>query len=201
MPLPDLSVFYLLHQGLRNEFGALARAAKATQSDVQKSLIEEQLGMCLDMLERHETLESNWLFPTIRNRAPEASPGIEALSLEHDEIVAYIASCRSQSEKLEARAPIIGELDAILGPHLAREERDLVPFIVNYITADEWDGFSYQTLNSVPEAQLPIVLGWLMTSGTEEQVRSAKALLPTDVRMRLRFRWLPRYRARLRRLY
>ncbi len=201
MPAPDLSVFSLVHEGLRGEFASLARASMAIRNDAHRELIEDQLVTCLELLTQHEKLETDWLFPTIRTRSPEAGPGLDGLIAEHHEMMEIIQLLQEPNVRIAEAAPLLTELHESLNAHIDREERDIVPFILNTITSDEWDGFSYQTLNSISDDQLPTVLGWLMRAGSAENVRGAKALLPTDVRVRLRLRWLPRYDRRVARLY
>lgn len=201
MPQTDLSVFTLVHDALRAELPRLGRVARQIHSDEHRALVEHQLAICLHTLLAHEALETEWLFPTIRNRAPESGPGIDTLVEDHERIVHLAGQLSQNGHRLEERAPLLDELSAIVEQHIERETRDLIPYVQRVLTREEWDGFSYSTLNSIEDDDLPIILAWLLTSGTAEDQTRAKALLPTDVRIRLRLSWIPRYRKRLEALY
>ena len=83
MPQLDMSVYMLVHNGIRQEFGLLAKAAKSVRNDAHRDLIENQIALCGEILRLHHHEEDTWLFPTLMARIPESEPGVMGLLADH----------------------------------------------------------------------------------------------------------------------
>lgn len=197
----DMSVYMLVHNGIRQEFGLLAKASKSVRNDAHRALIESQIDLCEEVLRLHHHEEDTWLFPTLMARIPECEPGIMGLLADHRALDHIINEVGDTSCSLEERAPAMCDLHALLGEHLEREERDAIPLMHSCITEDEWDVSVHRPLNSIPRHRLPLAFGWLSSANSEADMRKGMNSMPLLVRAMFKMAWAPSYRRRAFELY
>lgn len=201
MQRPDLTGYFLMNRGLRQEFGLLALAGRTVRSETHRELIEDQLQLCLSLLHHLHDEQDSWMFPTLRERAPEGILGLVNLEEDHVTINRLAAEARSRDVSIEDRAPTLQEFHNLLNRHLEREERDAVPLIVEFISKAEWEHSGRRVLNGIPQEQMPVMYGWLASATPEEEVASAMRVLPRPSRLLFKHFWYPAYQRRVQALY
>jgi hypothetical protein len=201
MPRPDLTGYHLVNRGLRQEFGLLALAGRTVRSDTHRELIEDQLQLCLSVLQHLHDEQDSWLFPTLRERAPEGLPGLENLERDHETIARLASDARNRGVAVEERAPALQELHQILNVDLQREERDVVPLIITAITAADWQRSWRKVMNGIPGDQMPVFMGWVASATPEDELDQVTRVLPWYSRVLFRRLWMPAYQRRADALY
>lgn len=197
----DSTGFLLAHKCMRREYGRLAEAARDPRDVGRQALIEDQIAVTLSVLHHHHSEEDSWLWPTLRVRAPVASPALDRLDAQHAQIDPLIAAAANTSRPLSMRAPILAELHEAINLHLDEEERLILPLSAAHISAEEWDAFGQRALASIPRRYMPIVLGWVASEATPQEWMPVQQMLPRLVRILARAFWVPAYAKRRRRLY
>jgi hypothetical protein len=190
-----------MNRGLRQEFGLLALAGRTVRSETHRELIEDQLQLCLSLLQHVNHEQDVWVFPTLRERASDAIPGIETLEHDHAEIAQLASNARHREVPIEGRVQTLQDLHDHLNEHIEREERDSTPLILDNISAAEWKRSSKRILNGIPQDQMPVMFGWLASATPEEDVPQAMRVLPKPARLLFRYVWNPAYQRRVHDLY
>jgi Hemerythrin HHE cation binding domain len=197
----DLTPFLAAHQLMRHEYGRLAAVARNPRDGEHQALIEEQLVIVLGLLHHHHHREEDdWLWPTLRDRAPAARPGLDQLEAEHEQLDPLIEAAADTSRPLAGRAGVLAELHRVINGHLDAEERIAVPLIQACLTAGEWDASGHRALAALPPEHLPVIFGWLGEMPAEQLARMSE-VLPVQLREQLHHEWIPAYDQRRRRLY
>jgi iron-sulfur cluster repair protein YtfE (RIC family) len=198
---PDLISYFLMNRGLRQEFGLLALAGRTVRGESHRELIEDQLQLCLSLLQHVNHEQDTWVFPTVRDRQPDALPGIETLQQDHGALAHLASDARHREQPIEERSAVLHELHESLNEHIDREERDLTPLITSSLTADEWEHSGRRILNGIPQEQMPVMYGWLLSATPEEEQAAAMKALPRSARLLFKHRWCPAYLKRVQDLY
>jgi hypothetical protein len=197
----DFSGFLLAHKCMRVEYGRLAEAASHPGGASHETLIEEQIAVTLSLLHHHHAEEDNWLWPTLRRRAPQATGDLDRLEAQHSAVDPLIAAAADTTRPLPLRAAVLAELHEAINAHLDDEEHVVLPLCTAHITAEEWDAFGQRALGAIPRQHLPIVLGMASTEATPQQWAQVRQVLPSLARVMLRMFWAPAYAKRRRLLY
>jgi hemerythrin len=197
----DFTGFLLAHKCMRQEYGRLAEAACHSRDVGHQALIEEQIAVTLSVLHHHHAEEDRWLWPTLRNRAPAATPALDRLETQHTQLDPLIATAGDTSRPLPMRATVLAELQEAINAHFDEEERVILPLSSAHISAEEWDAFGERALASIPRRYMPIVLGWVSSEATSQEWPPVRQMLPRLVRILAQVFWIPAYAKRRRRLY
>ena len=197
----DFTGFLLAHKCMRREYGRLAEAACHPRDVGHQALIEEQIAVTLSVLHHHHAEEDRWLWPTLRNRAPAATPALDRLETQHTQLDPLIATAGDASRPLPMRATVLAELQQAVNAHFDEEERVILPLSSAHISAEEWDAFGERALASIPRQYMPIVLGWVSNEATSQEWPPVRQMLPRPVRILAQVFWIPAYAKRRRRLY
>jgi hemerythrin-like domain-containing protein len=122
------------HHAFRRDLGrfqkALATVAAGDSSRVE-ALREEWRSFHLALHGHHDS-EDNGVFPSIAGQHESAKKMIEGLLAEHRRIAPLIEQGAVAFAALPETAAALGvvrELEELLRPHLATEEREIVPFL------------------------------------------------------------------------
>lgn len=196
----DLTPFLAAHQLMRQEYGRLAAAARHPRDGEHQALIEEQLMIVLGLLHHHHREEDDWLWPTLRDRAPAARHDLDQLEAQHERLDPLIEAAADASRPLASRAGVLAELHQAINEHLDAEERVALPLIRTHLTAEEWDASSHRALAALPPGHLPVIFGWLAEVPAEQLARISE-VLPAEMRDQLHRSWIPAHEERRRRLY
>jgi hemerythrin-like domain-containing protein len=173
----------LSHHGFRRDLArfatALDRVAAGDGSKID-ALRDEWQSFHLTLHGHHEA-EDQGVFPAIAAQHESARATIEGLSADHrriDPLLARGEAAFQQLPKTGAAGAVIDALQALLEPHLATEERELLPFL--------------RDLKSFPPPQSDEVaalyaegFAWSMQGVAPDVIEKVCALLPEDLLARL----------------
>ncbi|WP_157250144.1 hemerythrin domain-containing protein [Nonomuraea typhae] len=108
-----------VHDGLRRELKELRGAPELTRD------LRVRCAYYCHHVEMHHTVESHYLFTTLRARFPESAEVIDRLEREH----AKVAEILSAIEQAADFRPELDRLAAELLAHLDYEEEQLAPLL------------------------------------------------------------------------
>lgn len=127
----DTRMMGIVHDALRRDLRRARRALATDPPPRQRAAIAAHLAWMAQFLHFHHTGEDEGLFPAVR-RNPEAAALVDEMAADHVAIAPALA-------KLEAAdLDALDELEAVLLPHLRREEDELMPLVSATLTDREW---------------------------------------------------------------
>jgi len=196
-----LTGFFASHAGMRAECARIAAAARQTTDRERVALLEEQLGLVLDVTHHHHTAEDELLWPMLLERAPEHRDDLQRLIDEHAAIEPALAAAGDASVPLRDRADALDALHALVNEHLDDEEKVAVPLMLRHLSEKENDALGKRALGDIGARRMPVVFGWF-ASGCDEQLRRAAVNdVPLVPRLLFRRFWWPSYLRRFEKLY
>ncbi|MER7805458.1 hemerythrin domain-containing protein [Streptomyces parvulus] len=138
-------------------------------------------------LRHHHETEDAWLWPQILAAAPETAQPLEELSREHERLEAALdrLAAAEVDERPTGRAALRAaalEVRESVRLHLEHEEPVLFPALRDRITPEQWDAFSRRVIASAPMVAGHLTIRLFEEVGTPEEVSSALANLPEDLR-------------------
>ncbi len=123
------------HHAFRRDLARFAKALETVAKGETSRLeaLAEEWKFFRGALHGHHESEDNGIFPNIASQSESARRTIEKLTADHRRIDPLLESGDSAFAELEKRAAaaleIVRELRALLDPHLATEEAEIVPFL------------------------------------------------------------------------
>jgi iron-sulfur cluster repair protein YtfE (RIC family) len=209
-------MFLTFHQALRRD-AARFRSTSADLADAggpaePLQAMAEHWEQYHRLLDFHHTMEDKGLFPLMRSIRPDLGGLVDELDGEHhtledllvelEGVVRRACSTRS-TDDLEQLADGFQRLESLLIPHLAAEEEQLVPAMLDHLAATaagaaeddqpEEDAPAGPPPGPVPES---FAEPWSMEHLSGEVLDAALAALPTETASQYPT-WLADYRASL----
>jgi len=173
----------LSHHGFRRDLArfalALDRVAAGDGSKID-ALRGEWQSFHLT-LHGHHDAEDKGVFPAIAAAHESARATIEGLSADHRRIDPLLERGQAaflELPKVDAASAVVSVLQALLEPHLATEERELIPFL------RELKSFPPPPSDEVA-ALYAEGFAWSMQGVAPEVIEKLSALLPEDLLARL----------------
>lgn len=125
------TMIMMSHHGLRRD---LARFAKALAQPVNAALpLAEEWQSFRQTLHGHHDAEDNGMFPSMRGQSAALAKTIDKLAADHRQIDPLLERGDRAFAELAANQgaaqTVIHDLLALLGPHLALEEAELIPLL------------------------------------------------------------------------
>jgi hemerythrin-like domain-containing protein len=195
----------IIHRIFRTEFASLGRLVTEvdpTDRDRVRA-VAEHLGFMLDGLHMHHTTEDDLVWPRLVERAGLDRPKVERMEEQHHQIDVAVAEVRQAggawlaSPSDATAAALADRVRAFLGvlePHLDEEEREVVPLIDRYLSADEWEQVGKEAFDKFTPAQRWIATGQLVEVATPEETALMFAKLPPPVKLLWRLFGQRKYR-------
>jgi hypothetical protein len=122
------------HHGLRRDLQrfaiALDRVASGDSSRIEA--LKDEWKNYRNTLHGHHEAEDKGLFPSLRSQHTAVAATIDALSADHrriDPLLERADAAFTSLPSTEVASALVKELESLLGPHLATEEAELVPFL------------------------------------------------------------------------
>lgn len=186
----DTRMMGIVHRALRRD---LARAAAALGStpppdDRQRCAIAAHLSWMLDFLHAHHEAEDRGLYPVVRERRPDAAALLDAMDEDHRAVAAQVdavgaaAAAYGASDEPAVRdrlLEVIGALEAVLLPHLEREETEAMPIAAAAVTDAEWRAIEQEhNLDGKSLPQLAKEGHWLIDDASPEDRATVLGLVP-----------------------
>lgn len=160
----------------------------------------------MDFLHAHHASEDDGLYPKVRAKNPDAAGLLDQMGADHHAIDPAMTSLRAaaarwtSSDDDTARTGLLRaleELNAVLDPHLEREESEAMPVVSATITQrewHEWDQASNIKVKSLP--RLAEEGNWLIDDLDPARVEIVKAEVPAIPRYIVLYGFGPAYRRR-----
>jgi len=122
------------HHAFRRDLARFAVGLpKVEQGDTSRvEALREEWQWFRGALHGHHESEDNGVFPSIAKDHESARVTIEGLSADHrriDPLLARGDAAFTELPKTEGAVAVVRELKELLDPHLAIEERELIPFL------------------------------------------------------------------------
>src|SRR5689334_10567271 len=216
----DTRMMGIVHGALRRDLlrTRAALTAEPYPQGRQRRAIGEHVVWMMEFLHAHHTGEDEGLWPLVRARNPTAGALLDSLEAEHRLIGPAAAALTSAGRRYAATAAdgpraalvtALGELAAVLFPHLDREVEEAMPVVSASITQAEWHAVE-QEYNIKPKslAQLGMEGHWLLdgidAEGYQVVVHTVPAVprfillhgFARAYRRRAQARWQPGVQAR-----
>ncbi|MHC1563652.1 hemerythrin domain-containing protein [Actinomycetospora sp. C-140] len=188
----DTRMMGIVHDALRRDLGRTRRALAVEPPTVRRHAIAGHIGWLMDFLHAHHTGEDDGLYPLIRRLHPGAEELLDAMDADHAAIDPAIERFRAAARRWDdtgarddrdALLAALDELEAVLVPHLDREEAEAMPVVSATITHRQWHDWD-QRFNIAPKS-LPTLAeegNWLLDGLDAERRAVVEAEVP----------WLPR---------
>lgn len=129
------TLLLMSHHGFRRDLARFTTALKngAAGEEGRAAALHDEWTWYHGALHGHHHMEDSNIFPELLKRQPALGPVIERLAAEHRRIDPLLEQGDRAFAELPASAAdarrVVGELSALLGEHLAREEAEAVPFL------------------------------------------------------------------------
>jgi hypothetical protein len=181
-----------VHRVFRQSFGAAPDlvSSAAGPDPARVELIGSYYFNVLEFLKVHHSGEDLLVYPKLRERAPEASPLIDQMTAQHEDVQDKIAGSLSALSAWQSTgSPADGaalqtrlvELGRELDDHLDEEEEGLLPFCAAYLSEEEWGQLPGHGLSSFQGDNIWLILGLIREQFTEAQVANMEAHMPPPV--------------------
>lgn len=151
MPAPDFldaggaasmaTMFMMSHHAFRRDLSRFSRALAEDPPPRAAALVEEWKGFHA-ALHGHHAMEDGTIFPGLAKEHPEVAPVVAALGEDHRRIDPLLARGDTAFDRIPGRgaareaAAVVAELRALLDPHLAREEAEIIPHLRKVLRFD-----------------------------------------------------------------
>ncbi|MFJ2578133.1 hemerythrin domain-containing protein [Kitasatospora aureofaciens] len=140
--------FLMVHHALRRDAERFPRALAALdpQDAEQAGLLRDRWRLFEWVLADHSENEDTSLFPLALTQAPELAEPLRGIEHEHEELDAQLKEITrmmadlTTAEAVAAARAATDRLSELLGRHLDREEKHLVPVLVDRIRPEELAG-------------------------------------------------------------
>ena len=201
-----IGMLMAIHGAVRRDLGRLASAVSVladpamtpTDRGVGARGISAYWDCFADQLHHHHSIEDTEVFPYLRHSlGGRGAQVLDAMGLEHDAIDEAQAGAEQAMQALvaeptPAHAAVLAErlltFQQVVVAHLAHEEAEAVPLIVEGFDAEYWTAFmSRRQQDEGPDAFLP----WVLDSAPEPAVAQVTGSLPPPVRTLLLEQWVP----------
>jgi hemerythrin-like domain-containing protein len=175
------TMFMMSHHGFRRDLARFARALTRADVGERTQALQEEWQSFKNTLHGHHQVEDSSMFPNLRQQVPALSDCIAQLSADHAQIDPLLAqgdAAFAQLPDTGAALAIVRQLQALLDPHLAREEENLVPLIRG--------AKAFPTPGSEAEAAMYAQgFAWSMHGVAADVTTKVYALLPEIITARL----------------
>ncbi|KAG2667458.1 hypothetical protein I3843_15G111800 [Carya illinoinensis] len=164
-------IFFFFHKAIRNELDALHRSAMAfatgKRSDIRPLL--ERYHFLRSIYMHHSNAEDEVIFPALDNRVKNVA---QTYSLEHkgeSNLFYHVFELLNSSAQCDENFPrelasCTGVLHTSVSQHMAKEEEQVFPLLIEKFSLEEQASLVWQFLCSIPVNMMAEFLPWLSTS-------------------------------------
>ncbi|GMJ10846.1 BRUTUS, embryo defective 2454 [Hibiscus trionum] len=161
-------IFLLFHKAVRNELDALHRLALAfaTGNSVDIQSMFQRYGFFRSIYRQHSVAEDEVIFPALDIRVKNVA---KTYSLEHkgentlfDHLFELLKSYMEDDESFPKElASCTGALQTSISQHMAKEEEQVFPLLIQKFSLEEQASLVWQFLCSIPVNMVAQFLPWL----------------------------------------
>lgn len=207
----DIRNMAIVHSALRRDLvrTRLVLTGAAPIDAARTRALGEHLLWMMDMLHHHHSGEDTHVWPEIRRRNPAAGPLIDDMNADHERIAEPLRALERTATSFtsgSASAPdLLAALDRLenpLLPHLAREEREMMPLVAQTLSQREWLDLDYRAF---VKGKSPWRLGleghWIIDHATDADRDRMVAVIAAVPRFILLHGFRRRYARKVRALW
>lgn len=208
---PDTDEMVALHRIFRRELpllcGLVQRAPRGNPRRAEP--IARHLEFTLTALHHHHTNEDEYLFPLLLQRAQMQADVVGTMESQHK----TVDDCSDRARRLvnhwrrrpspalsKDLAATLAELSRTLDRHLDDEEVHILPLVREHLSVAEWEELGQRWFEKFPRTGLPIMLGQLLESATDQEAAMFLGKHPRSARVRWRVSGRRRYVRYIRRV-
>lgn len=168
----DIRDMRIVHSALRRDLERtrIVLSDPALITDRRRSAIGDHLVWLMHNLHRHHSGEDAHVWPEIRRREPSAGPLLDEMDADHRRITEPIREIEQLGPSFSAGtvpAPellaALARLEEALLPHLAREEREMMPVVAEVLSQAEWKKLGHRAfIKGKPFLDLALEGHWVI---------------------------------------
>jgi hypothetical protein len=178
----------IVHSALRRDLERtwIVLSDPALLTDRRRRAIGDHLVWLMHALHRHHTGEDEQVWPEVRRRESSAGPLLDEMDADHRRIAepikeieeigpSFSAGTVSAPEMLAALA----RLEEALLPHLAREEREMMPVVAQVLSGTEWKRLGHSAfIKGKPFLDLAVEGHWVIDNALQADRKRMVTELP-----------------------
>jgi hypothetical protein len=171
------------HHGFRRDLARFSAALQEPALDAAKAeALREEWQSFRATLHGHHEAEDHGVFPSLQARGGSVATTIDRLSADHRRIDPLLErgdrAFADLGSAVDSAAAVVRELQALLGPHLALEEAELIPFL------RAQKAFPPPATNAEAEMYAK-GFAWAMHAIAADVLEQVDAMLPDSLRSRI----------------
>ncbi|XP_021292087.1 zinc finger protein BRUTUS isoform X1 [Herrania umbratica] len=177
-------MFLMFHKAVRHELDALHRLAMAfaTGNSVDIQSLFQRYGFLRSIYKHHSIAEDEVIFPALDIRVKNVA---KTYSLEHkgesnlfDHLFELLNSYMQDDESFPRElASCTGALQTSISQHMAKEEEQVFPLLIEKFSLEEQASLVWQFLCSIPVNMMAEFLPWLSSFFSPDEYQDMKRCL------------------------
>jgi len=188
----DTVMMGVMHDALRRDLARVRAVLDATSVPprLQAKALASHVLFMLVFLEEHHHNEDDKLWPLVLAHDPSLRPLMSAMTQDHEAIADEVHRLKQTVARFGQRvdeatcadlASAINRLQAVLGPHLDREESELMPRVSACLTAAQWQQFEKSAKPDMPVRLLAEYLNWFLEDLDPARRRKVVTSMPAPI--------------------
>ena len=192
------------HAAFRRDLARLAKvAAQPGAAEPERALaVANGWTTFKRQLLNHHEVEDEVIWPLLRERLtgrPDALSVLDEMEHEHSFIEPLLAAADAALVATNGGptlADVVDEMHGKLIAHLAHEERDALPLIVETVPAPEWAQVQASMMDRPGALDIGgEMFAWILDGGSEDEVAAWLGAMPQFIGQQYRGLWKPEYDA------
>jgi hypothetical protein len=190
----DTTMMGVVHDALRRDIARLqaSLAPPAVPDGTRRQALAEHALWMMEFLHDHHRGEDEGLWPLVASRNPQATQLLTGMEAEHARIApaagrlaaaARQYGCDPGAPAQQVFAAALDDLAAVVLPHLAREEAEMMPLVSASIPHADWRDWEHtHNVKGKSPRYLAHRAHWLMDGLDQDRYQVLVHLVPPPVR-------------------
>jgi hemerythrin-like domain-containing protein len=200
----DTRMMGIVHDALRRDLARTRAALAGAVPEARRRALAAHMAWMMDFLHAHHEGEDAGLYPMVRAANPTAGALLDVMAADHAAIDPAVEGLRVAAARwatsgtdTSALLDALTALEAVLLPHLDREETEAMPVVSATITHRQWHAWDQE--HNIKPKSLPTLAEeglWLMEGLDPTRRAVVEAEVPWLPRMIVLYGFGPGYRRR-----
>ena len=200
----DTRMMGIVHDALRRDLARTRAALAGAVPEARRRALAAHVAWMMDFLHAHHEGEDAGLYPMVRAANPTAGALLDVMAADHAAIDPAVEGLRVAAARWAASGAdpsalldALTALEAVLLPHLDREEAEAMPVVSATITHRQWHAWDQE--HNIKPKSLPTLAEeglWLMDGLDPTRRAVVEAEVPWVPRMIVLYGFGPGYRRR-----